>query len=189
MRRRWQSSGAAVVVEESKLEGVWLAETIAALLGDSRRLEQMSEAARSLAHPNAARDIAAMAARVAGIEVRKKPRGTSPRFSAGFECMRIPVKADWGRRLKNVAIIALVLFVILYVGDWLVLRSRVARGTAFGSVEVHQFLATSLKGSKTEYDLVGTFQEACSRSIFPQQGKPRLLVAGAPQLAVGMKIN
>jgi UDP-N-acetylglucosamine--N-acetylmuramyl-(pentapeptide) pyrophosphoryl-undecaprenol N-acetylglucosamine transferase len=61
-------SGAAVVVEESKLEGVWLAETIAALLGDPRRLEAMSEAARGLAHPNAARDIAAMAARVAGIE-------------------------------------------------------------------------------------------------------------------------
>ncbi|MFZ0201915.1 MAG: undecaprenyldiphospho-muramoylpentapeptide beta-N-acetylglucosaminyltransferase [Candidatus Sulfotelmatobacter sp.] len=62
------SSGAAVVVEESKLEGVWLAETIAALLGDSRRLQQMSAAASCLAHPNAARDIAAMAARVAGIE-------------------------------------------------------------------------------------------------------------------------
>jgi len=61
-------SGAAVVVEESKLEGVWLAETIAALLGDPRRLQQMNEAARELAHPNAARDIAAMAVRVAGIE-------------------------------------------------------------------------------------------------------------------------
>jgi len=60
--------GAAVVVEESKLEGVWLAETIAALLGDSARLEKMSQAARELAHPNAARDIAAMAARLAGIE-------------------------------------------------------------------------------------------------------------------------
>jgi UDP-N-acetylglucosamine--N-acetylmuramyl-(pentapeptide) pyrophosphoryl-undecaprenol N-acetylglucosamine transferase len=60
--------GAAVVVEESKLEGVWLAETIAALLGDPRRLQAMSEAARELAHPNAARDIAAMAARVARIE-------------------------------------------------------------------------------------------------------------------------
>ncbi len=60
--------GAAVVVEESKLEGVWLAETIAALLGDASRLGEMSEAARGLAHPNAARDIAAMAARVAGIE-------------------------------------------------------------------------------------------------------------------------
>jgi UDP-N-acetylglucosamine--N-acetylmuramyl-(pentapeptide) pyrophosphoryl-undecaprenol N-acetylglucosamine transferase len=63
-----ERAGAAVVVEESKLEGVWLAETIAALLQDSSRLQKMSAAARSLAHPNAARDIAAMAARVAGIE-------------------------------------------------------------------------------------------------------------------------
>jgi UDP-N-acetylglucosamine--N-acetylmuramyl-(pentapeptide) pyrophosphoryl-undecaprenol N-acetylglucosamine transferase len=63
-----ERAGAAVVVEESKLEGVWLAETIAALLGDQSRLQRMSAAARSLAHPNAARDIAAMAARVAGIE-------------------------------------------------------------------------------------------------------------------------
>jgi UDP-N-acetylglucosamine--N-acetylmuramyl-(pentapeptide) pyrophosphoryl-undecaprenol N-acetylglucosamine transferase len=60
--------GAAVVVEESKLEGVWLAETIATLLQDSPRLQRMSHAARELAHPNAARDIAALAARVAGIE-------------------------------------------------------------------------------------------------------------------------
>jgi len=60
--------GAAVVVEESKLEGVWLAETIAALLGDPVRLQRMGRAARELAHPNAARDIAKMAARLAGIE-------------------------------------------------------------------------------------------------------------------------
>jgi UDP-N-acetylglucosamine--N-acetylmuramyl-(pentapeptide) pyrophosphoryl-undecaprenol N-acetylglucosamine transferase len=60
--------GAAVVVEESKLEGVWLAETIASLLNDPRRLEAMSAAARELAHPNAARDIAAMAAKVAGVD-------------------------------------------------------------------------------------------------------------------------
>ena len=60
--------GAAVVVEESKLEGVWLAETIAALLQDPQCLRRMSQAARELAHPNAARDIAAMAARVAGNE-------------------------------------------------------------------------------------------------------------------------
>ena len=60
--------GAAIVVEESKLEGVWLAETIATLLQDSRRLQAMSQAARSLAHPNAAHDIAKIAAQVAGIE-------------------------------------------------------------------------------------------------------------------------
>jgi UDP-N-acetylglucosamine--N-acetylmuramyl-(pentapeptide) pyrophosphoryl-undecaprenol N-acetylglucosamine transferase len=60
--------GAAVVVEESKLEGVWLAETIAALLQDTERLQKMGHAARRLSHPNAAREIAAMAARVGGIE-------------------------------------------------------------------------------------------------------------------------
>ncbi len=61
-------AGAAVVVEESKLEGVWLAETISALLGDAALLARMSHAARSLAHPNAARDIAALAAKIAGID-------------------------------------------------------------------------------------------------------------------------
>jgi UDP-N-acetylglucosamine--N-acetylmuramyl-(pentapeptide) pyrophosphoryl-undecaprenol N-acetylglucosamine transferase len=67
-------AGAAVVVEESRLEGVWLAETIAALLQDAPRLQRMSAAARSLAHPNAAGDIAAMAARVAGIGERGEER-------------------------------------------------------------------------------------------------------------------
>ena len=55
-------------MEESKLEGLWLAETIAALLQDSQRLRRMSQAAKELAHPNAARDIASMAARVAGVD-------------------------------------------------------------------------------------------------------------------------
>jgi UDP-N-acetylglucosamine--N-acetylmuramyl-(pentapeptide) pyrophosphoryl-undecaprenol N-acetylglucosamine transferase len=62
------NQGAAVVVEELKLEGVWLAEAISTLLQDARRLQQMSAVARSLAHPNAASDIATMAARVAGVE-------------------------------------------------------------------------------------------------------------------------
>src|SRR5579862_9473593 len=64
--------GAAVVVEESKLEGVWLAETLAALLQDPKRLQRMSDAARQLAHPNAAADIARMAARVAGMEEKDR---------------------------------------------------------------------------------------------------------------------
>ncbi len=63
-----ERAGAAVVVEETKLERVWLADTIAALLADPGRLQRMSAAARSLAHPNAARDISEMAARLAGIE-------------------------------------------------------------------------------------------------------------------------
>jgi hypothetical protein len=78
---------------------------------------------------------------------------------------------QWKKHLGRVAIAALVLLAVLYAGDWLTFRYRVSRGTAFGSVEVDQFLATPLKGSKTEYDMVGSFQQTCSRSIFPQQGK------------------
>jgi UDP-N-acetylglucosamine--N-acetylmuramyl-(pentapeptide) pyrophosphoryl-undecaprenol N-acetylglucosamine transferase len=63
-----ERAGAAILVEESKLEGVWLAETITTLLGDPQRLARMSETARELAHPNAAKDIAALAARLAGVE-------------------------------------------------------------------------------------------------------------------------
>ena len=62
-----ERAGAAVVLEETKLDDVWLAETVSALLGDPARLQCMSQAARSLSHPNAARDIAAMAAELAGL--------------------------------------------------------------------------------------------------------------------------
>jgi UDP-N-acetylglucosamine--N-acetylmuramyl-(pentapeptide) pyrophosphoryl-undecaprenol N-acetylglucosamine transferase len=63
-----ERAGAAVVLEETKLDEVWLVDTIAALLQDPGRLKRMSEAAKSLAHPNAARDIAEMAARLAGLQ-------------------------------------------------------------------------------------------------------------------------
>jgi len=79
---------------------------------------------------------------------------------------------DWKRRLGQVVIAVIVLAGILYAGDWIVLQIRVARGTAFGSVQVNQFLATPLKGNKVEYDFTGTVQETCSRSIFPQKGNP-----------------
>ena len=63
-----ERAGAAVVVEETKLDEVWLVDTISALLEDPARLRRMSEAARAMAHPNAAKDIAELAAKVAGIE-------------------------------------------------------------------------------------------------------------------------
>jgi hypothetical protein len=77
---------------------------------------------------------------------------------------------NWRRRLPYVLVALVVLVGILYAGDCLVFRYRVSKGTALGSVEVDQFLATPLKGQKTEYDLVGSGQQTCSRSIFPQQG-------------------
>ena len=78
----------------------------------------------------------------------------------------------WARRLGRVAIAIAVLTELLYVADCMVLRFRIAHGTAYGVVEVNQFLATPLKGNKVEYDLMGTVQKTCSRSIFPQKGNP-----------------
>ena len=63
-----ERGGAAVVLEETKLDEVWLVETVSNLLGDPPRLRRMSEAARSLAHPNAAKDIGTMAAKLAGVQ-------------------------------------------------------------------------------------------------------------------------
>jgi UDP-N-acetylglucosamine--N-acetylmuramyl-(pentapeptide) pyrophosphoryl-undecaprenol N-acetylglucosamine transferase len=61
---------AAVVLEETSLDEVWLVDTVCALLEDATRLERMSVAARAMAHPNATREIAALAAKVSGIEER-----------------------------------------------------------------------------------------------------------------------
>ena len=58
--RALERAGAAVVVEESNLEAAYLVDTIAALLNDPARLRNMSEAAKSLAHPKAVEEIADM---------------------------------------------------------------------------------------------------------------------------------
>jgi len=58
--RALERAGAAVVVEESKLEAAYLVDTIVALLNDPTGLRTMSAAAKSLAHPNAVQEIAEM---------------------------------------------------------------------------------------------------------------------------------
>jgi UDP-N-acetylglucosamine--N-acetylmuramyl-(pentapeptide) pyrophosphoryl-undecaprenol N-acetylglucosamine transferase len=63
-----ERAGAAVMLEESKLSSDSLVETVSALLADRNRLEKMRDAALKLSHPNAARDIALMAAKLAGIK-------------------------------------------------------------------------------------------------------------------------
>ena len=63
-----EQANAAVVLEETRLDEVWLVDTVDALLEDSSRLSRMSGAARAMSHPNAAKEIAELAAKVAGIE-------------------------------------------------------------------------------------------------------------------------
>ncbi len=68
-----ERAGASVVVEESDLGASYLVETLVALLSDPGRLAQMSAAAKSLSHPNAVLEIAAMAAELAGWEPDRGP--------------------------------------------------------------------------------------------------------------------
>jgi UDP-N-acetylglucosamine--N-acetylmuramyl-(pentapeptide) pyrophosphoryl-undecaprenol N-acetylglucosamine transferase len=63
-----ERAGAAVMLEESKLNRESLVQAVSALLNEPARLQRMGQAARKLSHPDAGRDIAAMAARLAGIK-------------------------------------------------------------------------------------------------------------------------
>jgi UDP-N-acetylglucosamine--N-acetylmuramyl-(pentapeptide) pyrophosphoryl-undecaprenol N-acetylglucosamine transferase len=63
-----ERAGAAVMLEESKLNRESLVAAVSSLFSEPSRLEKMGDAARKLSHPSAARDIAAMAARLAGIK-------------------------------------------------------------------------------------------------------------------------
>jgi len=63
-----EQAQAAVVVEQTRLDEVWLVDTIGALLEDPSRLSRMGDRARAMAHPDAAKEIAQLAAKVAGVE-------------------------------------------------------------------------------------------------------------------------
>ena len=58
-------AGAAVMMEEQKLTPETLVASVSSLLADALQLRKMGEAARKLSHPNAARDISSMAAKLA----------------------------------------------------------------------------------------------------------------------------
>jgi len=59
------------MLPQNELSVERLAGEISALLGNRRQLAQMSAAARGFAHPNAAREIAALVARAAGVPPRE----------------------------------------------------------------------------------------------------------------------
>ena len=74
--------------------------------------------------------------------------------------------------LEQTAKVMVVAAVLLWLTDWAVFRLRAARGTAFDSVQVEEYLSTALKGNKQEYDYMGTAQVSCARAVFPHAGAP-----------------
>jgi hypothetical protein len=56
---------------------------------------------------------------------------------------------------------------LVYVGDWAVFY---ARGKPQDQIQVTRYMATPLKGHKTEYFYEGTQMTPCARALFPQDG-------------------
>ncbi len=71
------------------------------------------------------------------------------------------------RWLWRIALTAAIGFMAVYAGDWLVFKLR---GSPQSKVIVNHYLTVPLKGNKSEFDYLGSANEACSVSLFPQGG-------------------
>jgi len=76
-------------------------------------------------------------------------------------------------RFLELAVLGLVLAsILLWVGDWAVFAVRSSHGNRYDTVQVEQYLSTSLKGNKEEFDYLGTATVTCARAVFPRDGAP-----------------
>jgi hypothetical protein len=75
-----------------------------------------------------------------------------------------------GRIVAKTLVWLVVAVALVYLGDWMVWRIRVAMGGGMGKVTVSRFAVAPLKGNKEEYYFDGMAEVDCSRSIFPQAG-------------------
>jgi len=72
------------------------------------------------------------------------------------------------RILSQAAKYVVIAVIILYALDFAIFQIHRIRGSAMSTVSVDQFLSTTLKGNKAEYDYLGTSNQPCARSLFPQ---------------------
>ena len=79
--------------------------------------------------------------------------------------MRYGLRMGMMRTVGRAARYVLIGAAIVYAVDWSVFELR---GPAMSSVTVQKFLKTPLKGNKLEFDYLGTADESCSRTLFPQ---------------------
>lgn len=73
-----------------------------------------------------------------------------------------------GRWLFRGILILMAALVVAYAGDWIVFKLR---GSPTSKVTVNQFQTVPLKGTKIEYDYLGSADVPCSQSLFPQGGQ------------------
>ena len=72
-----------------------------------------------------------------------------------------------GRWLFRAAVFLALGVLLTFAGDWAAFRLE---GSPQSTVTVSRTLVVPLKNNKEEYDYLGTFNEPCSVSLFPQSG-------------------
>ena len=73
--------------------------------------------------------------------------------------------------MKRILVAALLLLLILYIGDYLSVRYRIPKGRVqFGVVRIQRYYAVGLKSGKTEYMFLGPKDQVCVHSLFPHFG-------------------
>ena len=70
--------------------------------------------------------------------------------------------------MLRIAAALVVLFAIVYMGDWVVYRLR---GSPQSKVTVNKFVSIPQKARKTEIDFLGTFDAPCAVALFDQGGE------------------
>ena len=70
--------------------------------------------------------------------------------------------------MLRIAAVVVVLFAIVYVGDWGLYRLR---GAPQSKVTVNKFVSIPQKARKTEIDFLGTFDAPCAVALFAQGGE------------------
>lgn len=75
------------------------------------------------------------------------------------------------RIVLKIVVALLVAAGVFYIGDYAVLRYRIARNQSpYGSVIVNVYYAVPQKNGRMEYDFQSSQAEVCVNSIFPHAG-------------------
>ena len=69
------------------------------------------------------------------------------------------------RVARRVALHLVVALAVAYAIDWSAFQFRRARGGGMGALDVERRLKPPLKGSKNEYDYLGTASQTCARPV------------------------
>jgi hypothetical protein len=72
------------------------------------------------------------------------------------------------RWIKWSLVVLAAAFAILYGGDWAFFKLR---GSPLSKVTVNRYVTIPLKGGKQEFDYLGSIDQPCARSLFPQAGQ------------------